>query len=423
MSASVIFNSAHKTLPVSDLFVTRQPVLDRNQELVAYELLIRNASDDPKRAISDLSETVLVLDHFAELGLDKVVGRAHAFIKVDAAVLMKDTVETLPHEKITLEIIGGTKASPETLARIDALSKIGFRFSLNHISSDIESTKKLLPYVETVRFEVGQMDESALNKTLAQFDLTGKKLLAEKVETIAQFKMCHDLGFNFFQGYFYSKPQVVAGKKFSPSQAAIMQLMALISSDADSVAIEVGLKRDVALGLNILRLVNTPSIGSHRIDSLKQALMVLGRNQLQRWLQIMLYAEPGKNGQHLKPLLMLATYRGKLMELMAYKHKAGNASVADTAFMVGIMSLMDTLFGLPMEDVLKETPVIEEASDALLHRKGYFGDLLKFIEHEEQVEDARPILDYIKKLQMTSEEFYVMQLAAFEWSDSISHAV
>jgi EAL and modified HD-GYP domain-containing signal transduction protein len=197
----------------------------------------------------------------------------------------------------------------------------------------------------------------------------------------------------------------------------------LITTDADSAEIEAALKRDVALGLNLLRLVNTPSIGGHRIDSLRQALMVLGRNQLQRWLQIMLYAEPNKHRQNLKPLLVLATFRGKLLELIAYKHKAGNSSVGDTAFMVGIMSLMDTLFGLPMEDVLKETAVVEDVSDALLHRKGYYGELLKFVESIEQIENIESIVTLIKSLQLTCEDFYMLQLTAFAWSNSISHVV
>ncbi|MGZ3238461.1 MAG: EAL and HDOD domain-containing protein [Burkholderiaceae bacterium] len=423
MSASVIFNPTHKTLPVKDLFVTRLPVLDRNQNLVAYELLIRNVPIDPLKVRSDLSETALVLAHFAELGIDKIIGDARGFIKVDAEVLCGDVLQSLPHDKITWEIASDTKATPEIIARIIELTGIGFRFSFYVMDADTESVQKLLPYIDTVRFDLGSMPLQALPKLIAQFNLDGKKLLADKVETIEQFKFCFAQGITYFQGHFFAQYNVVVGKKLSPSQMAVMQLMGLITSDADSAVIEQGLKRDVALGLNLLRLVNTPSIGSHRIDSLKQALMVLGRNQLQRWLQIMLYAEPSRSGQTLKPLLVLATFRGKLLELMAHKHKAGNNSVGDTAFMVGIMSLMDTLFGVPMEDVLKETAVVEEVSDALLYRKGYYGQLLKFVESTEQIEDAETILASIKSLQMTCEEFYMLQLIAFEWSNSISHVV
>jgi EAL and modified HD-GYP domain-containing signal transduction protein len=423
MSASVIFNPTHKTLPVKDLIVTRLPVLDRNRNLVAYELLIRNAPIDPLQPRSDLSETALVLMHFAELGIDKITGDAQGFIKVDAEVLLGDVLQSLPHDKITWEVASETEATPEIVARIIELTAIGFRFSLNLLAADKESVQKLLPYIDAVNFDLSSLPLQELPQALAQFNLVGKKILADKVETADQFSSCFEHGVTYFQGHFFAQSNIVAGKTLSPSQMAVMQLMGLITSDADSAAIEQGLKRDVALGLNLLRLVNTPSIGSHRIDSLKQALMVLGRNQLQRWLQIMLYAEPHKSGQSMKPLLILATFRGKLLELMAYKHKAGNRSVADTAFMVGIMSLMDTLFDLPMADVLKETAVVEEVSDALLYRKGYFGELLKFVESTEQIENIETIVTSIKQLQMTCEEFYMLQLIAFEWSNSISHIV
>ncbi|MGZ3254994.1 MAG: EAL and HDOD domain-containing protein [Burkholderiaceae bacterium] len=423
MSTSVIFNPAHKTLPVTDFFVTRLPVLDRNQNLVAYELLIRNAPIDSQQTRSDLSETALVLAHFAELGIDKIIGDARGFIKVDTALLSGDDLQSLPHDKITWEITPDTKATPEIIARVIELHGLGFRFSLNAIAADDEAVQKFLPYIETVRFDLDGMSAQSLPKAIAQFNLQDKKILVDKVETTEQFKFCFDQGVSCFQGHFFAQSNAVTGKKLSPSQMAVMRLMGLITTDADSAAIEEGLKRDVALGLNLLRLVNTPSIGSHRIDSLKQALMVLGRNQLQRWLQIMLYAEPSRNGQSLKPLLILATFRGKLLELMAHKHKAGNSSVGDTAFMVGIMSLMDTLFRLPMEDVLKETAVVDEVSDALLHRKGYYGELLKFVESTEQTENVETILASIKNLHMTCEEFYMLQLIAFEWSNSISHVV
>jgi EAL and modified HD-GYP domain-containing signal transduction protein len=169
--------------------------------------------------------------------------------------------------------------------------------------------------------------------------------------------------------------------------------------------------------------VNTPSIGTHRIDSIKQALMVLGRNQLQRWLQIMLYAEPNRSGQNPKPLLMLATLRGKLLEVIAHKHKPGNSSVGDTAFMVGIMSLMDTLFGMPMAEVLNETAVVEDVSDALLNRKGYYGELLKLVETIERADSTQSALASLKSLQLTTEEYYMLQLMAFEWSNSVSHVL
>jgi c-di-GMP phosphodiesterase len=199
-------------------------------------------------------------------------------------------------------------------------------------------------------------------------------------------------------------------------------LMTLLSSDADSIEIERAIKKDISLCFNILRLVNTPAVGArHRIDSIGQAVLVLGRNQLQRWLQIMLYAEPCKKGQSMTPLLTLAATRGKLLELIAQHIEPRNRSMADVAFTVGIMSLMDTLFSIPMEEILEQISVVDAVSEALLHRHGHYGDLLKLAEQMERIEEAGSMLDeLVDKLQLSGEDLYNLQLSAFEWGDSVA---
>jgi c-di-GMP phosphodiesterase len=148
--------------------------------------------------------------------------------------------------------------------------------------------------------------------------------------------------------------------------------------------------------------------------------MILGRVQLQRWLQILLYANHGKSNTITSPLLMLASTRGKLLELMAQKLKPGNRSVADKSFTVGIMSLMDALFGQPMEKILEQIAVAEEVRDALLFRKGTYGDMLKLAEYVERIEDAGPLLlPTLEKLKLSPEDFSALQLTAFQWASNI----
>ncbi len=248
-----------------------------------------------------------------------------------------------------------------------------------------------------------------------QFKLAGKKLLAEKVESYNEFKICLDLGFDYFQGYYFAKPSVLTGKKLAPSHISVVQLMNLIVNEADNVEIEKTIKHNVALGLNLLRLANTPAMGiRHRIDSLNQALMVLGRDQLRRWLQIMLYADSGNSNIKMTPLLLLATTRGKMLELMAQKIHPGDRKMAETAFTVGIMSLMDTLFSMPMKIILEQIAVVDAVSDALLLRKGFYGDLLVLAEYLERIEESQPLLmPMLKKLELSNDDLYDAEMASF----------
>lgn len=420
MSTNVI-NPSHKPLPVSNLFMARQPILNRNQDLVAYNLLFRNAPVDTLNVVTDLTETALVIAHFSELGIKKVIDDVLGFIRIDAVVLMDQIITTLPAKRVVLEIVADIDVTPQVLDRIAELIEDGFVFSLNDFGMSSESRDKLMPLVEIIKLDQGKMPVSEMVSKAHALKSSGKKLWVNEVDTIQQFKFFLDLEFDYFQGHYFTVPLILPGKSLSPSQISAMQLMTLITTDAESTEIEAGLKRDVTIGLNILRLVNSAAIGAHRIDSFRQALLVLGRNQLQRWLQIVLYAQSSKNESSKKPLMMMALTRGKLMELIAYKHRAGNNGIADTAFMVGIMSLMDTLFGLTMSEVLRDTAVLDEVMEALLAHKGYYGELLALIENAESIEDPLMLLSQVNKFHLTSEEFYLMQLAAFEWSDNISH--
>lgn len=412
-------------LRMREFFLARQPILDRSQKLTAYELLFRNAQLGPANITSDLSATASVLAHTAQLGIEKVIGDVSGFLNVDAAVLMSDIFQFLPREKVVLEIVETVVATPEVLARVAELVQDGFVFALDDVITDSDDVQKFLPLIEVVKFDLRDMPDSALLKLSPQFKLAGKKLLAEKVESFEQFKLCLDLGFDYFQGYYFAKPAVLTGRKLSPSQMSVLQLMNLIVSDADDVEIENAIKRDVVLGFNLLRLVNSAAFGIRRkVDSLRQAVLILGRQQLRRWLQIMIYAEPCKKGHSMTPLLMLATTRGKMLEMMTQKIRPENRRMADTAFTVGIMSLLDALFSLPMSAILEQIAVGDEVSEALLLRTGFYGDLLTLAEYLERAEDTGPLLaPMLDKLGMSNEDLYDLEIASFEWCDQFSHSL
>ncbi len=411
----------HQFAPVRDFFLARQPILDRNQALFGYELLFRGAATGPANIDTDMRATANVIAHAAHLGLEKVIGDAQGFVNVDAEVLMSDIFVFLPRDKVVLEIVDSMPVTPAIVERIKELASHGFRFSLDDVVSDAPDVQMLLPMMDFIKLDLRDMPQPALLHLATTFKKSNKKLLAEKVETREEYDSCMGLGFDYFQGFYFARPAIMSGRKLSPSQLAVMELMTLITSDADNIEIERAVKRDVSLALNLLRLVNTPGLGTgYRIDSLSQAVMVLGRRQLQRWLQIMLYAEPAKRGQNLTPLLALATTRGRMLELLAQRLRPGQRNIADVAFTVGIMSLMDTLFGMPMEDIVLQIPVIDEVSSALLQRSGFFGELLHLaecIERMEEMEDQ--VAPALRSLAISADELVELEVAAFEWSDTV----
>lgn len=407
--------------PVRDFYLGRQPILDRNQALFGYEMLFRNAPSGPAQIDTDMSATASVIAHAAQLGLEKAMGDALGFLNVDAEVLMSDIFVFLPRERVVLEIVDSMPVSLTVLDRIAELRSHGFRFALSDVASDAPDVRQLMPLMDFIKLDLRDMPHSALMRLTATFKQAGKKLLAEKVETRAEFEACLALGFDYFQGFYFARPAVISGRKLSPSQLAVMELMTLITSDADNIEIERAVKRDVTLALNLLRLVNTPAVGArYKIDSVSQAVTVLGRRQLQRWLQILLYAEPAKRGPSMTPLLMLATTRGRMLELLAQRLRPSQRNIADVAFTVGIMSLMDVLFGMTMEEIVAQIPVIDEVAGALLERKGFFGQLLHLAECIERMDEMEGQVEpALRGLALSTDELVQLEMAAFEWTDTV----
>ena len=199
---------------------------------------------------------------------------------------------------------------------------------------------------------------------------------------------------------------------------AIIKLLELLTTEAEQRDIEQQVKQDPLISVNLLKLVNTPGVGaSVRIDSVGHALLVLGRRQLQRWLQILLYA---RGSEFDSPLLQLATSRGKMMELLMQRLNPRDRATAEVGFTIGIMSLMDALFSIKMDELLESIHVPEEVSEALLHRAGTFGDVLMLIELIEMARGGEELASLLDKVGIELPELYETQLNAYEWVNGVS---
>jgi EAL and modified HD-GYP domain-containing signal transduction protein len=407
-----------------DFFLARQPILSREQDLIGYELLFRSAAFGPANVKDDVTATAAVIAHASELGLSNVIGNLHGFINVDAAVLMSDFIYFLPSDKVVLEILETVRVTPELVARVRELTKAGYVFALDDVVAESEEIEELLPLVKIIKIDVMEVDPSKLLKLSVHFKRAQKELLAEKVETLQQFNDCMTFGFDYFQGYYFAKPMILQGKKLEASKMIIMHLLTLLVRNVDNAEIVRFIKRDVALSLTLLRLVNTPVYGFQKfIDSLGQALIVLGRRQLKRWLQILLFANTEKDRAHaMSPLMILAATRGKMLELITVKIRPGRRKMSEMAFTVGIMSLVDALFGMSMETVLRQITVSTEIREALLRRSGFYGLALRLVECTEQREpDQAEMQHLLDELQLSADDFFAAEKHAFEWGNSISN--
>lgn len=276
---------------LKDFFLARQPILNRDKSLAAYELLFRGAAAGPAKVTDDLFATASVITHTSQLGLEYIIGDSWAFVNVDAAALLHDFIRFLPREAVVLEILETVEATDQIVSRVAQLCRAGYTFALDDVTTDSRDVQKLLPLVDVVKIDITDMPQSELIRLCTKFKAVNKKLLAEKVETLEQFQQCLQLGFDYFQGYYLAKPVVLTSQKPALPLDATMRLLiqkvipwCMLSPSASIDDIERSIQLEPALKSMLLRLAGAPG-------GVRQALLTLGRQQLERWLTVLLYAE------------------------------------------------------------------------------------------------------------------------------------
>ncbi|MCC7485775.1 MAG: EAL domain-containing protein [Burkholderiales bacterium] len=404
-----------------DLYLGRQPILDRRHELYAFELLFRSGTRNAAVFDDDTQATAMVISNaFHELGVDSALGRYRGFINLSEAMLMSDMIGLLPKDKVVLEVLETVRPSPAVTARLEQLRAAGFSLALDDVASADAAYEPLLPYVDYVKIDLKQVRRGELPGLARHFRASGAALLAEKVDTREEAQQCLALGFSYFQGYYFARPEVISGKKLAPSEATLLDLLGLVLTEAEQSAIEETLKRDPALSVNVLRLANSAASGlRRRAASVGAAVMLLGRRQLQRWVQILLYA--GDAGNSLpSPLMQLAATRGRMMELIA--PRVMDARGAEFAFLTGILSLLDALLRRPLAEIVASLPVPGEVGDALLRRRGVLGTLLALCERVE-AGDAAGVARVVAALPGVSPaDLNRAHRDALRWANSIAES-
>ena len=409
------------------LYLGRQPILGREQQLLAFALALQDgliASEGGEQQ----AETTLA-GAFAAPESGQPLGPYRAFLQVDRDFLMNELIESLPPALVVLKLSPGVEPTADVVERCRDLRSKGFALAMHDTAHDTANNHTtvtpFLELAEIIAVDISTADATALAARIAQLRSGNKKLLAQNVETARQLELCQSLGFDLFQGYFFARPAINLSQKLKPAQLSLMRLLALAMEDADTREIENAFKHEPGLTLDLLRLTNSAANGlTTRITSLRHAIAVLGRRQLQRWLQLLIYAnaDSGKSSKDtnaVSPLLQLAATRGRLMELLADCAQAGNREFADQAFMVGILSLMPTLLGIAMPEILAQLPFAQRVGLALTERTGQLGQLLTLVEATERA-DRDALEEAMRRLPAINARQLDSRLAqAMTWANNV----
>ncbi|AEF55591.1 EAL and HDOD domain-containing protein [Marinomonas posidonica] len=400
---------------LDDLMMAQQPILKRNKEIFGYELLFRGM-DAQKAQFSDGElATSQVLVNLC-IGITKLESQLKKpfFVNMTTELMLSDAFLPIDHDTVYIEILESQRLTPEFYQAVEKWRVAGYRFALDdyQFKADYEA---LLPWVSIVKVDVLATPPEKYMAEIAALKRRGMVLLAEKVENEAMFKLCKKLGFDLFQGYFLQRPELIKGKKIdSATHGAIELVNALQDKDISIDEISQLVEKNPKLSYQLLRILNSPVCGiAKKVVSIKEAVIFLGLVKLKRWaLLITLTSSTSQPNALLKVLLTRARY----CQLLAEKEQA---SLSESAFMVGLMSGIDAVFNVEKQVILEQTALENDVLDAILHQSGELGHYLTLaISCEEQQ------WQHIETLNKTPlSELNRAFLDAMLWSDEVMRSI
>jgi EAL and modified HD-GYP domain-containing signal transduction protein len=367
--------------PQDTALVARQPIFDVLNNVPAYELLFRDPAMQPGlggKHPTAATATVLV-DGF-ELIRPTLRPGQRLFINFTAEALEAELATLLPPEICAVEILESVRPTPAVLQGVQNLKRQGYRLALDDYSGQQELAA-FLDLVDIVKVGVTGKNEEDLRRLIQTLRPYKVALLAEKVEDHETMRLCRELRFALFQGFFFGRAEIVKGKKLSASQAAKFRLLGLSGEEDKLNALADAIMADVFLAYKLLRYINSVYFGmSKKVKSIRQAILLLGRRKFNQWLCVTTLAELDDTAPIAREMAYTSALRGKFLEILARRSEEARARRAHAAmpeqgmgaslFLLGLFSMLESLLGIPMEEVLKELPMEEAIVEALTRGTG-----------------------------------------------------
>lgn len=358
-------------------FVARQPIFDRDRRLVGYELLYR-ANVEAEDSAGDKDDAGMtgatLVNGVLGIGLDQLTGSMPAWVNFSRELLVNHDFEVLDPRRCIIELLESVDCDAQSVAACEALRAKGFTLALDDFAAgdDYDPIIKLAQVVKLNVLDVADDELATIVERFAQYNV---RLLAEKVETRAVFESCRALGFSYFQGFHFSRPEVVERRELPVGMVRIATLMNLaIDLSISDREIERELRLDPGLGFKLLRIVNSAATGGRGIDSILHAIRLVGRSSLYRWLSLLFVGATPRASDVDRELVLLTLKRGRFCELIALE--SGNSGAAGSLFLAGLLSSFDTVLGVPMEALLKQVRVGDDVAAALMGQDGPYTPIL-----------------------------------------------
>ncbi len=401
------------------MFIARQPIFNRALKIYGYELLFRaNEESNSFSNASSASATAVVLGGLFEQGIDKVVGSAKAFVNFDYEFIMSDVIELIDPDTLVIEILETVKRDGHLLDRIQELHKKGYKIALDDFEEDF-FTCPAVPMVDIIKYDIRITPLDTIQIEVKAANARNKILLAEKIETEEEYQKARAMGFKLFQGYFFSRPNIVAkgSKTKRTSKAVYTQILTELKKDNFSYdKITEIIETDVNLSYRVLYAISHKQEAS-KYSSIKKALVRMGLLEIERWISVLMLQN--MSGDKPDEVFRLSLVRSKFCEYVAERSSLRQRK--DEASMTCLFSMIDVLLDCSMEEALKELAISKDIIDVLVYGTGVFKPLCMLLQSYEKG-DWSEVDRYAKEIKVDTESLIDGYLSAIEWASGIMDA-
>lgn len=361
---------------LNNFFVARQPIFDSFGKLWAFELLFRTGLCENIAVIDDPdAATVLVASGGFLRATSGMPENVKIFINFTEELIFKRFPLALPPQNTVIEILENIPVTPELVERLKELKAEGYMIALDDFVGD-PGYKDIFPYIDIIKLECLGRSIDDVIAIKNRFSGTRCKFLAEKVDSEAAFLAFREQGISFFQGYYFAKPQVLTGKGITSSAAVRLRLAAEIEKDtSDTEVILSVVQSDVSLSYRLLQYINSAVFSfREKITSIRQALTLLGAMKTKYWLRLMLYSDMLSASSN-PEVLRMALQRAHFLDALGVASRFA-APKNESLFLVGMLSLLEAILGVPMATILKELPLSSEIKASLRGERGIYSDYI-----------------------------------------------
>jgi len=402
-----------------EIFVARQPIFDINHKIYGYELLFRKSFDNHSAESNDDSATADVLvNSFLNFDLGELTNHTFCFINFTENLLLNGTPENFPPSKLVIEILETVYPTEEIISACQKYKALGYKIALDDYQLNIQDKNsfKILPFVDLIKVDFRTTGKQMRKQMLILKDFFSIQFLAEKIETEEEYLEACAEGFDYFQGYYFQKPVVLSRKDiptFFHNYMLLIEETKKPEPDIDYLTRII--ESDLSFSFKLIKLINNHYRRNFKIESIKQAIMILGLKEFRRWLYILSIRDAsGQKDPIIENLIHNSLIRGKFCETIAKKIKLREEPAS--YFLTGLFSLIDEILQTPMTTLVKTLPLKDEIIDALLGKENQFYSVLTLIIAIEKT-NLDQISKLAEKMNIADKAITESYLEAIKWSN------